>query len=329
MFAAIIAIAVALAGGGTVAASQNDLPGDALYSVKIVSENVRQAFTFSPSAKVEVKASTAAKRARELVELKKRDGAVSAEAVAEATNRYEKLLEEINELSNDLTSEKKMVITPRALELIAASLPELEQLRAALATSTRKDIDTAVRAALATELKLSEEEKDAAKQEPSLIGLKERAENKINEVSKKVLSVKTELALLANLDASTTARIALAETLLADARVKFATGTYADAFILAKEAQKAAIEAKQSLHRAKLDIAERDEDDEDDDKDEKRLKDNATSTIKAERNGRTETDKDDDEDEDEDDEDKEEKDDESEIRNTSRKKDGVLRVTAE
>lgn len=280
MFALILIAAVVLGGGGTVAASQNDLPGDALYKVKIASENITEALTFSPGSKAERKAEVAAKRVNELVALKKRDGTVSAEAVTAASDRYEVLLASIDSITDKLKPNQKLVINPRVIALITGSVHEWEQIRSSTPTSTREIVDQVVTTALNTELTISEQENDAAKQEPSLIGLKHRAENKINEVTRKVASVKANFLLAStSTTSSTSAKMATAEALLADAQVKFATGTYAEAFTLAKQAQRAAIEATQALHRTKHDVDVRKEKG-----DEQRLNTNVSSTTAAEAN---------------------------------------------
>ena len=182
----------------------------------------------------------------------KRDSRPSSKNITIASARYEKLLKDINELAAGLTPEQKLEIAPLITALVNKNLSELEGVRNSTATSTRGTIDDLVKIIFEMQQKMSNHEGDAIKEEPSIVGLKQRAANKINEVSRKVASVKAE-ALEANASASTTANVTLAETILADARVKFATGTYAEAFILAKDAQKAAIDAKKSLLREKHD----------------------------------------------------------------------------
>lgn len=62
----IALIALITTGGGVAAASQTSLPNDALYPVKILTEEVREAVTFDNAAKVKLHAKYAADRVAEL-----------------------------------------------------------------------------------------------------------------------------------------------------------------------------------------------------------------------------------------------------------------------
>src|SRR3989344_8709522 len=65
MIAALI-LALVMGGGGTVAAAQNDLPGEALYGVKLASERVAERLSVAPEARVKLEARFAQRRAEEL-----------------------------------------------------------------------------------------------------------------------------------------------------------------------------------------------------------------------------------------------------------------------
>jgi hypothetical protein len=81
---AIIAMmASLLVGGGAVTASQNSLPTDILYPVKLVAEKVQAVATFDGMKKIELQTSLAAKRLNEIQELQKQGRAT--EAVVSAT----------------------------------------------------------------------------------------------------------------------------------------------------------------------------------------------------------------------------------------------------
>ncbi|MFA4890105.1 MAG: DUF5667 domain-containing protein [Candidatus Paceibacterota bacterium] len=62
----IIALIVALGGGGAVAASQNSLPGGILYPVKQITEDVRYTLTINPGSKAILQVEFAAERADEI-----------------------------------------------------------------------------------------------------------------------------------------------------------------------------------------------------------------------------------------------------------------------
>ena len=62
----IIVLAVILIGGGLVYASQSSLPGETLYPVKIMSEEMRSALTLNPRAKAEYQTELARERVEEI-----------------------------------------------------------------------------------------------------------------------------------------------------------------------------------------------------------------------------------------------------------------------
>ena len=66
---AAIALVILIAGGGAVTAAGGSMPGQALYPVKIVSEQVQLALTFSTLGKAELHAQLADKRVTEIVYL--------------------------------------------------------------------------------------------------------------------------------------------------------------------------------------------------------------------------------------------------------------------
>jgi uncharacterized protein DUF5667 len=61
--------AIVMAGAGTVYASQNSLPGDALYSVKLAAENVQLGLAVSTEAKANLESEFATRRANELAKI--------------------------------------------------------------------------------------------------------------------------------------------------------------------------------------------------------------------------------------------------------------------
>ena len=66
----LVVIGLFLGGvGGTVAAAQNDLPGQALYQVKLLSEGLKQDLTIDPQKKVELDLQFAMRRLDEIKEL--------------------------------------------------------------------------------------------------------------------------------------------------------------------------------------------------------------------------------------------------------------------
>ena len=83
MSTALIVLLV-LSGGGAVFASQKSLPGDILYSVKIITENLQETFTFNPQKKAKLETILAEKRIKEMKDiLEKQDDKPERFTIAE------------------------------------------------------------------------------------------------------------------------------------------------------------------------------------------------------------------------------------------------------
>ncbi len=94
--AASVLLIVLVAGTGTVAASVNSLPGDPLYSVKLATEEVQLAFTFSDTAKTELLAKFAGRRAEEMARIAEKG---DPQKVQELSTRLEGVLGRIEGLA--------------------------------------------------------------------------------------------------------------------------------------------------------------------------------------------------------------------------------------
>jgi len=96
--AVIIAVVVVLgAGSGTVMAASNSLPGDFLYPVKMATERVRLAFSFSDEGTADLHARFAEERAEEMARLVE-------------TNRAEKLQEVMKRLQDHLEQVESLAV---------------------------------------------------------------------------------------------------------------------------------------------------------------------------------------------------------------------------
>jgi hypothetical protein len=84
-----IVVIVLLAGGGTVAASFNSLPGEPLYQVKLATESARLALTPSDIGKAELNAAFANERVKEIIRMAEKG---NASLIAETTDRMNKQL---------------------------------------------------------------------------------------------------------------------------------------------------------------------------------------------------------------------------------------------
>ena len=103
----LVVLAIVVAGGGTVVAADTSMPGSALYGVKLVTERVRLAMTFSDVGKAELLAKMADRRVAEI------DDAVAkgrSKHVAKVTERLMEHLERMSGLS--LAKETPALVTP-------------------------------------------------------------------------------------------------------------------------------------------------------------------------------------------------------------------------
>ena len=94
--AIIVVFVFLLAGGGTAAAASNSLPGETLYPVKLATERVQFAFTFSEEGTARLHARFAGRRAEEMARLAE---AGNLERVEAALSRFEAHLADIEDLA--------------------------------------------------------------------------------------------------------------------------------------------------------------------------------------------------------------------------------------
>ena len=263
MMSLVLIISLLFGGGGAVLAAQNNVPGDILYPVKIATENVEQALATSPEQKAQLKAEAAQHRAEELAVLAKRSTSVAPTVVADTAQRLQQSLQEAYSLTQKLPPDQKLQVAAAVNSVVSSTLAQLTQASSSV-TSTEAVIAAAVRSALQSELNLSQNEQSAVEQQPALQGLRERAQNKINEVTNKINEVRSQLNRWNNQlsfgSPSSTVSSSLAEantlltnaaTNLTDASSKFASADYSGAFISASTAQQLAIQAQLSLETQK------------------------------------------------------------------------------
>jgi uncharacterized protein YutE (UPF0331/DUF86 family) len=108
----IIALIAILSGGGVTMASQNSLPGDTLYPVKIAVEDVRAAITISSESKAKLHIGYAKERADEIKKLLENKD-VAPKGLEIALNRLEK---NINKANEAIAKEKQKGKDESALE---------------------------------------------------------------------------------------------------------------------------------------------------------------------------------------------------------------------
>jgi hypothetical protein len=97
-----------ISGSGAVLASNNSMPGQALYAVKLAAEQVRLAVATSPEAKAEVYVGLAERRVDEIVYLANNGNAIQVE---QATGELDNCLTNISNLSGGVA--QKTALTAR------------------------------------------------------------------------------------------------------------------------------------------------------------------------------------------------------------------------
>ena len=111
-------LVVVLMSASTVAASSNALPDGVLYPVKIATEQVRVAFTFSDTGKAKVHAELAEDRAHEIAVMAQQG---KADEVVMLT---EKLANHMEKADNAITKVEETEIEPEVEAMRPATLPE-------------------------------------------------------------------------------------------------------------------------------------------------------------------------------------------------------------
>jgi hypothetical protein len=145
---AIIAVVLALfsVGGSTVHASQDSLPGDTLYSVKLVSEQIRVALTFSSSEKTELYLSLAENRIEEMAALADSN---RTKDVGNAAEGFEKALgRALSEAGESAAFDQ-----PRLFETLSLATPHYLTVLDSVYDSVPKAAKTGVKAAREASIK--------------------------------------------------------------------------------------------------------------------------------------------------------------------------------
>src|SRR3989344_2943181 len=261
---ALIVALIIMFSGGTAIAANSSLPGDALYPVKIeVNERIGAAFHLSADSQADFRLKLAEKRLAEAEELAasgRLDAAIIARLQAnfsaqeermkaliakfEAAGSDDKAARLSSNLEAALSAHERILINLEAKvesgeKLVDPVLIEglLENVRIKLNSTTKIRVDS--ENGVKDESRPEEFRKVAAEK---VIAMTERSI-----VSVKELIAKVEAELGAEAVAEAKLELAEAESTLADAKVKFEAGSFAEAFILAQKAHRQAIEARHEL----------------------------------------------------------------------------------
>ena len=157
---AFVLVGFVAGGGGLAFASEQALPGDALYAVKTeITEEVVAAFQTTPEAKIAWEEKRIARRANELSKLQmkgklvEKRAQIAAEKIEVSNLRVEK---EMSRLSDDLSFNG--VILPKPITRVASVTAEIESVDTSNIVASRKPARVAFQAA-----SVSMQTKDALK----------------------------------------------------------------------------------------------------------------------------------------------------------------------
>jgi Xaa-Pro aminopeptidase len=131
------AVILVLVGAGATNAAASSLPGDPLYAVKRVSENVQVAFTLDEVARMHLLSQLADRRLAELAEIAKHrpSGASTAtQEYADAVERFADALDDLRAASNEEKREAAQALAEAArakhkavLDEVKGQLPAVDQ----------------------------------------------------------------------------------------------------------------------------------------------------------------------------------------------------------
>jgi len=287
MFKKPIALLVALlviGGGGTVFASQDAKPGDALYQVKVrFNEPVREFLALNPEAKADFAINRVEKRLLEAEELTKKDG-LTPELKEDLEDLLQDHIDDLKDYLEDVredSGEEKLIGLNQKIEnLLKNYEKKLERVEA-----DTDDEDTKKEQVREMVKKVKEEkernrdeedededdsDEDVVKNQSSAEGKMTAAQNKLNEVEKFLLALKDKVS--AEIYADAEDKLGEAKEVFEDAKSNLTEEDYGDAFDAFKDAMEKAQDVKEELtpgsDKEDSDI----EDEEDDDGEQNRVR---------------------------------------------------------
>jgi hypothetical protein len=139
----ILAICIMVFGGltGTVAASQNDLPGEPLYRVKLITEQTRIGLTLDPQKKIDLELKFAAQRFAEIQELKEAGIEPPYASYARLENHIADAFDEAAKLEEPLLTRTLLRIRDRLQTCLDQVDPNNEPLQTRLRTMLQERIN--------------------------------------------------------------------------------------------------------------------------------------------------------------------------------------------
>ncbi|OGD33910.1 hypothetical protein A2988_00245 [Candidatus Azambacteria bacterium RIFCSPLOWO2_01_FULL_46_25] len=279
--AALLVVAVVLTTGGVTLASQNALPGDTLYPLKLRTEQVRVALSASPAKKSGLHLEFASRRLNELEKIVQEESARQmnvdallinykteleesqklldedpreteeiATRIDRATSAHQQTIKEISEKSQKKTFADTLKRYLDDADEHAESQNEFANLALLAGTSTEDALVPGTGETLLTEQKAVRKE------------FQEKSRKKIRSVQDRVSEMEQTLKKAQSEGASrpnAEQKLEEAKHALENARTQSERGSYGDSFITSVQARKAAKEAERMMEEPEQERSEHDE----------------------------------------------------------------------
>ncbi len=254
-----LSIVLLLSGtAGITLASQNSLPGEMLYPIKLRSEDVRSVLALSTQSKAELEVNFAENRLEEAEELSN-ETKLDTEIRSNLENNFELHANRVEEHAKALA----LVDAKAAADISAnleASLRAHDRILSRIALVQEGTVKPEVKSLL---LKIRSEARSASQNrqegenevnvdadvQAAAEGRLNAAENKVNEVKAYITRVQNSIGEEATADAE--ARLQIAQNLIISGKAKIEAKAYSDAFRLFGQAHQVAQEAKLLLQAKK------------------------------------------------------------------------------
>jgi len=245
-----------LIGGGASVAAESSLPGDLLYSVKVgVNERVGEFLAASTEAKADFDAKIAVRRIQEAESLSIR-GKVDADTAARLESNFKAYADRVATRVADLNADGKLDVALEANSNFQSSLSAHQDVLARLAAKDNDNSDKSALLNLSAKvvsevnslalIQLNIESKIKADGVQSAAeGKLKAAQNKVEESAKFIADNKASVS--ADVAAKAEAQLNVANSFIAQGKIKLEARAYGEAFVLFQKALRAAQQAKEMV----------------------------------------------------------------------------------
>jgi hypothetical protein len=138
------AAALVLVLAGATSAAASSLPGDALYSVKRASEDVRLALTFDVEARTQLLSEFTDRRLEELAEIAKRRPSSAPTATQEYADAVERFADSLDDLKNAVSEDKRAAAQALAEAARAKHKAVLDAVKDKLSEDDQTDVQKVI-----------------------------------------------------------------------------------------------------------------------------------------------------------------------------------------